>query len=63
MPRPAGQSDFTVRREEPADVAEEKAIANGAGATSTKWVLRITVIVLALLLLLLMIGPHIPSGE
>ena len=58
MPRPAGQSDFVVRRDDSETVELPR-----ASARATRWVLRITFLLLGLLALLLAIGPHIPSGE
>lgn len=60
MPRSSGQSDFVVRRDQPAPDPDATPAASEA---ATKWVLRLTVVMLVLLALLLLIGPHIPSGE
>lgn len=57
MPRSPAQSDFTY--ESPTDVVE----AEGASATSTRWVMWLTFLVLGALVLLCLIGPHVPSGE
>lgn len=72
MPRSEAQSDFSVERPvevvlppsaQPVGLPDARVIAAQAGAWTSRWVMRATLLMLFALAVLCLVGPHIPSGE